>query len=142
MGFDLSGQSGNYFRNNVWYWRPLWQYIVQTCDIPEKTAGYYNDGVLVGKKTCERIVRVIEALLEDNLVDIYAKEYKRRQDVLPDETCTYCKGEGIRKGVQGLCNGCRGKGTVRPWSTQYPFTVENVREFVSFVKDSDGFRIY
>ena len=23
---------GHYFRNNVWYWRPLWQFVMSSCD--------------------------------------------------------------------------------------------------------------
>jgi hypothetical protein len=26
MGMDVYGESGNYFRNNVWWWRPLANY--------------------------------------------------------------------------------------------------------------------
>ena len=41
MGFDLSGlnpknETGEYFRNNVWWWRPLAQYVLdETKVIPE-----------------------------------------------------------------------------------------------------------
>ena len=51
MGMDVFGQNpknkkGEYFRNNVWWWRPLWEY----CEFvaPELTDmvehGYSNDG--------------------------------------------------------------------------------------------------
>ena len=23
---------GSYFRNNVWYWRPLWNFVCEVCD--------------------------------------------------------------------------------------------------------------
>ena len=37
MGFDVYGmdpqtEKGHYFRNNVWFWRPLWQLICEECD--------------------------------------------------------------------------------------------------------------
>ena len=53
MGFDLCGNSpkdekGEYFRNNVWWWRPLWDYVCQNCDdiLSENDmfSGGYNDG--------------------------------------------------------------------------------------------------
>ena len=39
---------GSYFRANVWWWRPLWQYITVACEdiLTEKDieSGSYNDG--------------------------------------------------------------------------------------------------
>jgi hypothetical protein len=34
MGMDVYGkdavsEKGEYFRNNVWYWRPLWNYCIE-----------------------------------------------------------------------------------------------------------------
>ena len=44
---------GIYFRNNVWYWRPLWQYVTVSCDdiLTEKDMerGDYNDGHIISK---------------------------------------------------------------------------------------------
>jgi len=37
MGFDLystgnhKSQKGEYFRNNVWWWRPLWDWTYEQC---------------------------------------------------------------------------------------------------------------
>lgn len=39
-------------------------------------------------------------------------------------------------------NGCDGKGTKRPADTWYPFEVENVKEFATFLQDCGGFEIY
>lgn len=41
----------------------------------------------------------------------------------------------------GPCNACGGKGSVRPFVTRYPFSEDNVRKFVAFLKASGGFRI-
>ena len=39
---------GEYFRNNVWFWRPLWDFVCNACDdiLTEKdiTGGHSNDG--------------------------------------------------------------------------------------------------
>ena len=39
---------GSYFRTNVWYWRPLWQYVSVVCEniLTEKDMerGEFNDG--------------------------------------------------------------------------------------------------
>ena len=48
MGMDVYGLNPDkYFRNNVWWWRPLWDYVCNTCyDIlseKDMNAGSYND---------------------------------------------------------------------------------------------------
>ena len=51
MGMDVIGKKpkaevGQYFRNNVWWWHPLWEYV---CEVPPALAnrvryGHSNDG--------------------------------------------------------------------------------------------------
>ena len=49
--FKEDDNPGGYFRNNVWWWRPLWDFVCHTCDDilteKEKEAGSYNDGKIV-----------------------------------------------------------------------------------------------
>ena len=38
MGMDLSGfnpksEKGDYFRNNCWWWRPLWDFVCDNVDV-------------------------------------------------------------------------------------------------------------
>ena len=44
---------GRYFRNNVWFWRPLWQFVCASCDnvLTEKDMdrGSFNDGHKISK---------------------------------------------------------------------------------------------
>ena len=56
MGFDLAGWSNEtgdetYFRSNVWYWRPLWLFVVTYCDdiltADQLKRGNYNDFVKI-----------------------------------------------------------------------------------------------
>lgn len=102
----------------------------------------------------------------------YADARKATLEAMPDVTCRVCLGSGKRPGPGGLsdfdpirtlrpyqaevkagtpysgpypletCNGCEGKGTVRPWDDHYPFDVENVQEFAIFVRASGGFEIF
>ena len=73
MGFDISSTGnhktpkGEYFRNNVWWWRPLAQYIIDhtncvneddveliniaSVDTLHKLAIKYSDAVIIGSKT-------------------------------------------------------------------------------------------
>jgi hypothetical protein len=49
--FEEEAQSGVYFRNNVWYWRPLWEYVAYVCDdiltLRDYKSGQYNDGYVI-----------------------------------------------------------------------------------------------
>lgn len=47
-----------------------------------------------------------------------------------------------RAGQVGWCNGCDGIGTRQASSSHYPFTVENVEEFATFLEGSGGFEIW
>ena len=70
MGFDIYGmdpqtEKGHYFRNNVWYWRPLWQLICEECDDilteEQMASGSYNDGVEV---SAEQAMKIFKRLVD------------------------------------------------------------------------------
>jgi len=145
MGFDIYGnkpksEKGEYFRSNVWYWRPLWDYIFRVCSdvITEEDykKGHYNDGHLIDARKAKRIAKRLRFLLDEGEVKRWERVYKRRLKSLPDVKCDACNGTGKK------CNKCQGKGKVRPYETFYPFEENVVREFCEFVEDSGGFRIY
>ena len=152
MGFDVMGhkpktEKGEYFRNNVWWWRPLWGYVAKQCsDIlteEQIKGGCFNDGVLISAKKAQAIGLRLRFLIDQKEVKKFEDGYQKYLDSLPDEPCEHCKGTGKRDDefVKGECNGCAGKGTRRPWASQYPFKEENVREFADFAIESGGFRI-
>ncbi len=148
MGFDLYAEKGGYFRNSIWSWRPLWEYIVSTCreiladeDIEQ---GTWNNGhPISGDKALDMAERLHQLLLKGDVAK-YAKAYKRHLESLPLEECHVCSGIGTRNDqyVQGKCNGCSGNGRVKQFDTHYPFSEENIREFATFCRDSGGFSIY
>jgi len=153
MGFDLSGvkpksEVGTYFRNNCWYWRPLWGFVSQICDDvisdDDFQSGTFNDGHLIDENQCKVISEVLDELLESGEVEKYEIQYYKELDELPLEKCEYCDGTGTRNDeyVQGKCNGCEGKGERKSFHTNYPFEVENVKEFNEFIKESGGFEIW
>ena len=44
MGMDVYGtREDTYFRNNIWGWRPLWNYVNETCDLSDED---FNMGLL------------------------------------------------------------------------------------------------
>ena len=87
MGFDLYAVSPNteqekhrYFRANVWYWRPLWEFVICICqdelskEIIE--GGHYNEGILINKDTAIMIGNKIKRDLKNNKFDRFKEVYK------------------------------------------------------------------
>lgn len=156
MGFDIMGKNpknakGEYFRNNVWWWRPLWDYVAESCkDVLSESdlrKGGYNDGHLIHNDKAKRIAIRLEHLVRQGEVKRYEKEYKQQMKEIPDEKCDLCHGTGTRKdkhtNYQNMkCNKCEGKGDVRPFETNYPFSEANVKEFIEFCRNSGGFEIW
>ena len=152
MGFDLYGKHpskkfGQYFRNNCWWWRPLWQYVCDNCaDIlteEDMTRGCYNDGWLIDEKKALSLYQRLYALVKDGNAKQYEEAYNKRIKEIPDEPCEYCNetGQRIWPDKVSVCNVCEGKGKKRPFETSYPFSADNVREFALFCKASKGFEI-
>ena len=139
---------GAYFRNNVWFWRPLWHFI---CDVvapklltkEDKTRGEYNDGHFITAIKAIYIADRISELDEQGVLDEYQLKYEDSIEKLPLVMCDLCGGSGTRNDehVQGKCNGCDGNGERKQFASSYPFSAENVREFAKFAKASGGFRI-
>ena len=131
MGFDIHGlnhksEAGEYFRNNVWGWRPLWQYVCeQSQDIltkEEQVAGETNDGYRISAEKAQVISKRLFTLLKNGSVRKYARERQKRLDKLPDKRCDVCKGTG--KLQKDPCHNCNGTGQARPWDTFYGFDEE------------------
>ena len=148
MGFDLNGlnatsERGEYFRNNNWYWRPLANYVVDHCAVDPEDVWFYNSGHTVPAEQARAIADTLDSLLASGQVRAFAAEYARLLAKLPDEQCDLCLGSGVRadETAQGTCNVCRGHGTVSAFARNYPFSVENVREFADFCRHSGGFTI-
>lgn len=156
MGMDVYGKNptseeGKYFRNNVWWWRPLWGYCCQFAEdlIPTdvKTGGQMNDGAGLEDKQARNLGARLFKLIADGHTKNFAESYKKELDNLPDEDCEICGGTGKRLPPPEVgpgetpCNGCGATGKCRPWATEYPFSEENVQEFAKFCIASGGFEI-
>ena len=138
---------GTYFRNNVWWWRPLWNYVCFICDDildeEDQDNGHGNGGHQINEKKAEVIASRLNLYIENGEAEYFAIERQRALDAVPDEDCEYCNATGKRDDeyVKGECNGCQGKGTRRPWDNNYPFDVDNLKEFAKFCEQSGGFEI-
>jgi len=147
MGFDLTGKEpkqkvGEYFRNNCWYWRPLWEFVEKTCsDIitPEEVkSGHYNDGMLITSSKAIAIAKRLREAVENGEALQYKQDREKFLESLPDEDC-FC----VEKKLEtATCKACNGTGKREAWAKSYPFTVENVTEFATFCANSGGFEIW
>lgn len=159
MGMDVYGkkpttEEGKYFRNNVWWWRPLADYV---CDVaPEIAAGckhwHSNDGDGLDAEASIRLADVLDKEIAEGRTLSYEKRDASKKAMMPNVRCDLCEGTGTRMPIPqrgagdpkngGLkCNACHGTGHVRPWDAEYPFSVENVKEFVAFLRGCGGFEI-
>jgi len=138
---------GDYFRANIWYWRPLWDYVCHVCDDilteEDMEKGTYNDGHEIDNDKALDISIRLKTLHKDG--DILKHQIEREAYLkgLDKVECTICKGTGQRDDeyVKGDCNSCNGKGKVENFSTNYPFDADSVLEFANFCEQSGGFSI-
>ena len=109
---------GTYFRNNVWWWRPLWNFVCSTCAdiLTEKDieGGSLNDGHRISKTKSKRIAKRLRKFLKEGDVDAYESYYKRKVSQLAKDD----------------------------WNKNYPFHADNVKQFERFCEKSGGFEIY
>lgn len=159
MGMDVYGkkpttEEGKYFRNNVWWWRPLARYV---CEIAPQTAEkcrYWqsNDGDGLNAEDSADLARILETEVVSGRAASYEKRYASAQEMQADIVCDLCEGTGTRAPVPQRGAGdpkrggtprnkCHGEGYVRPTSTYYPFSVDNVKEFITFLRGCGGFEI-
>ena len=158
MGMDVTGkapksEAGEYFRATVWTWRPL-ALLLQDLypDLTEKVQYLHsNDGDGLEAEDADELGRRIARDLRDDTVLTWIRERDAAMAAVPDEACQWCVGTGTRTdevGVtngmveKGWCNGCDGKGQVRPFVTSYTLDFEDVEEFAAFVASSGGFEVW
>jgi len=91
---------GIYFRNNVWWWRPLWGYICDTCgDVlteEDQAAGCFNDWHLIEEDKAIKIAERLQAMVNMGHTFEFMKTYMKDLEDKPDEKCEFCNGTGIR----------------------------------------------
>ena len=167
MGMDVIGRNNPdaYFRNNVWWWRPLWNYCMEVAPhLCGDVSGHFNDGDGLDEDGALELAHLLADEIESGRTKAYEDEYNRRISMLPMKQCTLCEGTGIRTDAVGVdmgmpsrelttevqilvgrthgwCNSCNGEGRTEHWDAGYPFSVDNVSEFVDFLADCGGFSI-
>ena len=125
MGFDISGLAstdvdGEYFRNNVWWWRPLATVIEEVCSdllTEEQKKGLHcNSGVKYSKETAIKIAeRLEEEIKTEWKIKATAKQIQ--------DNYSFKSSDGKQK-------------------FEYSFSIANVKNFINFAKKSGGFEIW
>jgi hypothetical protein len=169
MGMDVigkapTGETGRYFRANVWCWSPLWEYCEYVAPAlrAEVIYGDLNEGDGLDAAGATALADQLTTELELSSTEFYVTERQSRLDALPMERCDLCQGTGVRRDQvaiehkmpakmttlpngqqrQGWCNGCDGQGFHRSFATRYHLSVEIVTEFRDFLRDCGGFAIW
>jgi hypothetical protein len=173
MGMDVYGKAptaptGEYFRNNVWWWRPLAAYVCEGAPDITSACQYWqsNDGDGLNAAESLRLADALEAEITSGRCAEYAARHETALACTPKPVCRWCQGTGVRRdrialeagqhlrpiptddpshpraGQIGWCNGCDGTGHEEAPEAMYPFSVENVQEFVVFLRASGGFAIW
>jgi len=156
MGMDIYGKKptaeiGEYFRNNVWWWHPLWDYCC-TIDttLPEKVPyGHSNDGDGLNAKDARQLGFKLQEEIESGRALAYVEQYEKERQNLPKEDCKYCDENGERqwnqdngKTISKTCNACDGTKKVDSWEAHYPMNLDNIKEFTQFLQHCGGFQIW
>jgi hypothetical protein len=103
MGMDVFGvepknEKGAYFRNNVWWWRPLWEYCEYVA--PELTClvehGYSNDGDGLDAEDAKELAKALRKALRDGSAKVYEETRNEWLDSLPIRPCVHCQATGKR----------------------------------------------
>lgn len=171
MGMDIYGNNtGTYFRRNVWGWRPLAELVCKLePELTSACAHWYdNNGDGLKARASRQLAKSLQAQIASGRVGRLIAARNKALASLPNERCSWCAGTGVRTdnagiaggqptrvigpateaqpdhprlGQTGWCNGCDGHGSKRPSATNYPLTVNDVREFADFLADCGGFAI-
>ena len=133
IGFDLVGlepknEKGEYFRNNIWWWRRLWWFTCEVCkDIfneSDVVSGSFNSGYEITKEKSAMMAERLETVLCEK--EKYEGLVKHSEDLYLEMENNIAKTLG-----QKSSNKC-----------SYPFDWKNFEDFYEFVKNSGGFQIY
>ena len=121
---------GAYFRNNVWWWRGLWDYVYEVCDDviseDEWNEGHSNSGLTINEDRAKKIAKRLNQLIKDGYTQVYIDTWESRRKFAEKHN------KGLKKGA-GDKN--------YEWIADYPIDIDNIQRFADFCLDSGGFQI-
>ena len=140
-----STNKGTYFRNNCWWWRPLWNYCYHVADdlisAELHESGHSNSGAGLDGYNAERLgQRLLEEINNGNTIQ-YQANYQQYLDDMPDDDCLICDNNNYGHDKKKNCKRCEGTGKRPNFNKSYPFDIDNVKQFAEFCIESGGFEI-
>ena len=153
-------QKGTYFRNNVWWWRPLANYVLEftkVVDENKKECWQYNDNCIIENVEAIQIARQLRHLIETGHTKKFARDWEARRkkiekynEKVEKELEEHTKQVQTKMKNDNLAPKDFPKADHDKWEKiyrkrnhdgSYPFSVENVEEFAEFCENSGGFSI-
>ena len=136
---------GYYFRNNCWWWRPLWNYCYAVAPdlISEElfNDGQNNSGAGLNERDAKELGnRLMDEIASGRTIE-YQASYEQYLNDLPDDVCSRCNGNNRGNNKMKDCKMCNGTGKSTNFNKSYPFDTENVEEFAKFCLECGGFKI-
>jgi len=166
MGFDLyslgnhKSSKGEYFRNNVWWWRRLADFVCEhTGCVEEKDKGEWqmNSGHRVSGDLAKQIANQLRTLIKNGTVEKAIKEVEEETKKAEINNNQVDKLHQMLRskveqevGNKNLAPADYPEEDHKTWEwiqkkynygSSYPFTKENVEEFIEFCEESNGFTI-
>ena len=154
MGMDIFGiepenEKGEYFRNTVWYWHPLWNYLWNELDVltpEEHREGHFNEGLIIIKEKSKAIAKKLNRLIATGETENYIEKRREWINGLPDRFCYFCQGTGKidpnPPSGKVPCHVCNGTGIARSPKAYCSMNIENMKGFAEFCEYSGGFEIW
>ena len=160
---------GVYFRNNVWWWRPLWNYCYEVADDILNSSlrmkkfetsedgdtdfenytwikatyedGHSNSGAGLSDRGAKLLGnRLMECIASGHTIK-YQAEYQQYLDDLPDDDCMRCNNNNHGHNKKKECVSCDKTGKRPSFNKSYPFDVDNIEGFAKFCLECGGFEI-
>jgi hypothetical protein len=150
---------GEYFRANVWYWRPIWNFVCEACDdfmtSNDMDAGCSNSGDRISKTKALRMARRLDKLEKDGFIarweEVMLEPYEKAQ----------AHNKIVRQEMKEFQDKMKEKyGDIAPkdypkkeykkwekiyakedWTASYPPSRKAILEFSRFCRQSGGFEI-
>ncbi|HSG30661.1 MAG TPA: hypothetical protein VLB82_03855 [Thermodesulfobacteriota bacterium] len=146
---------GHYFRNNVWWWRPLAYLIEDKCKDflteAQRKSLHYNDGKEYSDKVAVKIANRLQEVLDSGELEELKKRHdaemqkaKEHNDILESKIKVI---QDAHKGIapkdypKEEYTNWRALQEQKNWASSYPFDIDNVKEFILFARCSGGFSI-
>jgi len=149
-----------YFRNNVWWWRPLANFIIENCDWltqEQKERLHDNSGFEFSDHEAVTIADTLQKKVDDGTArkqeEVNKQERKgaedwnaglqKQQDALGEEAKKETGNPKIvpRDYPKHIYKKWDDLQKQHDWNASYPFAEANIKEFICFLRECGGFKV-